>query len=223
MSINMRLPAILLVLGLANPAWADVNPNRQGAVIAHGTIMGFAFAFLFPLGAIIIRTSSFRGLVWIHAAIQAFAYLLALAGLGLGVYIAIYPDSQLTASNGHPIIGIIVVATLVFQPIGGLIHHYMYKKYHRRTIWAVTHVWWGRLIVTVGIINGGLGLMLSGNTIKGEIAYGVIAGVVWLIWMAVAVWGQLRSKGTPGETGEKAWAKSDAGSSPDRYNDRNGA
>ncbi len=31
---------------------------------------------------------------WTHAAIQAFAYLLALAGLGLGVYIAIYPDSQ---------------------------------------------------------------------------------------------------------------------------------
>ena len=110
---------------------------------------------------------------------------------------------QLTASNGHPIIGIIVVGTLVFQPISGLIHHYMYKKYQRRTAWAITHVWWGRLIVTVGIINGGLGLMLSGNTVKGEIAYGVIAGVVWLIWMAVAVWSQLRSKGIPGETGEK--------------------
>ena len=66
-------------------------------------------------------------------------------------------------------------------------------------------------------------LMLSGNTVKGEIAYGVIAGVVWLIWMAVAVWGQLRSKGTAGETGEKAWGQSDAGSSPDRYNDRNKA
>ena len=117
------------------------------------------------------------------------------------------------------------MGSLVFQPIGGLIHHYMYKKYQRRTIWAVTHVWWGRLILTAGIINGGLGLMLSGNTVKGEIAYGVIAGVVWLTWMAVAVWGQLRSRGTSGtgETGEKAWGQSDAGTSPDRYNDRNRA
>ena len=126
---------------------------------------------------------------------------------------------QLKASNGHPIIGIIVVGSLIFQPIGGLIHHYMYKKYHRSTIWAITHVWWGRIIVTVGIINGGLGLMLSGNTIKGEIAYGVIAGVVWLVWMAVAVWGHLRRRGTSGETGEKALGQSGTGSSPDRYKD----
>ena len=47
----------------ANSAWAQVNPIRHNAVIAHGTIMGFAFAFLFPLGAILIRTASFRGLV----------------------------------------------------------------------------------------------------------------------------------------------------------------
>lgn len=61
--------------------------------------------------------------------------------------------------------------------------------------------------------------MLSGNTVKGEIAYGVIAGVMWLIWMAVAVWGHLRSRGTSGETGENALGHSDAGSSPspDRY------
>lgn len=70
------------------------DPIRHNAVITHGTIMGFAFAFLFPLGAIIMRVASFRGLVWVHAGIQMFAYLLALAGLGLGVYIAIYPDSQ---------------------------------------------------------------------------------------------------------------------------------
>lgn len=56
--------------------------------------MGIAFVVLFPLGAIILRILSFRGLVWVHAAIQVFAYILAVAGLGLGVYIAIYPDSQ---------------------------------------------------------------------------------------------------------------------------------
>lgn len=73
--------------------------------------------------------------------------------------------------------------------------------------------------MTAGMINGGLGLMLSGNTVKGEIAYGVVAGVMWLIWMAAAVWAHLRSRGVSGETGEKALGQSDAGSSTDRHKD----
>lgn len=61
--------------------------------------------------------------------------------------------------------------------------------------------------------------MLSGNTVKGEIAYGVIAGVVWVTWVAVVVWSLLRSRGNSGETGEKAIGQSEAGSdnSTERY------
>ena len=61
--------------------------------------------------------------------------------------------------------------------------------------------------------------MLSANTVKGEIAYGAIAGTIWLVWMAVIVLSHVRSKGTSSqlETGEKVWGKSDAASSPDRY------
>ena len=49
--------------GPFNPVWATVSPDRYRAVIAHGYIMGFAFAVLFPFGAILIRTASFRKLV----------------------------------------------------------------------------------------------------------------------------------------------------------------
>lgn len=62
--------------------------------IAHGTIMGLAFVIVYPLGAILIRLLSFSGLVWVHAATQGFAYILALTGLGLGVYIALKPERQ---------------------------------------------------------------------------------------------------------------------------------
>ena len=171
------------------------------------------------------------------------AYVFALTGLGLGLYITIYPEAQVRqretpasdelweadgssdiqfkSTSGHPIIGLIVIGAFIFQPIGGLIHHYMYKKYPRRTMWAITHVWWGRIILTLGMINGGLGLMMSGyhqDTHKGEIAYGVIAGTMWLIWMAFAVRGHLRSKGAPGETGEKALGSTETEPSPERYN-----
>ena len=119
---------------------------------------------------------------------------------------------QLKASNGHPIIGITVVGALLLQAIGGILNHYVYKKHKKRTAVAIVHVWWGRVIVTLGIINGGLGLMLSGNTVKGEIAYGVIAGMIWLTWVVVVIWSQLRSRGTTAETGEKAFGDSVAGS-----------
>ena len=51
--------------------------------------------------------------------------------------------------------------------------------------------------------------MLSGNTVKGEIAYGVIAGVIWVIWLAVVVWSSLRTKSGLGETGWKAYGKTE--------------
>jgi len=43
------------------------------------------------------------------------------------------------------------------------------------------------------MINGGLGLKLAGNTKGGEIAYGVVAGVVAVIYAATA---GLKRKGT---------------------------
>ena len=64
------------------------------AIIAHGTIMAFTFVIVFPLGALLIRFASVKGLVWVHAAVQCFGYILAFTGLGLGVYIAIVPTFQ---------------------------------------------------------------------------------------------------------------------------------
>lgn len=61
----------------------------------------------------------------------------------------------------------------------------------------------------MGIINGGLGLQLAANSTKGEMAYGIVAGIIGLVWIAVifVVWfknrGVIRSE--LGETGKKVW------------------
>ena len=73
--------------------------KRDRAVIAHGTTMSLAFVLFFPIGAIIIRLFNFRGLVWVHVATQISAYMVALAGLGLGVYIAVTPSSEKLVSS----------------------------------------------------------------------------------------------------------------------------
>lgn len=51
--------------------------------------MGLAFAVLFPFGSTILRLFRFKGVVWIHGGWQLFAYVIALAGFGLGVWLAV--------------------------------------------------------------------------------------------------------------------------------------
>ncbi|KAL8796368.1 MAG: hypothetical protein Q9195_001275 [Heterodermia aff. obscurata] len=153
--------------------------------------MGFAFALLMPIGVFLIRLTSFKGLVWVHAGIQIFAYLAALAAFGLGAWMATV-TGQWVPSNGHPIIGTIVIGLLVLQPFLGYIHHLIYVREHKPTLWIYSHIWYGRALILVAVINAGLGLQLSGNTVKGEIAYGVIAGVMFLLYLAVLAFSYMK-------------------------------
>jgi hypothetical protein len=86
----------------------------------------------------------------------------------------------------HPIIGFIVASLFFMQPFFGFIHHRIYLKVRKSTWWGVAHVWLGRLILLLGIINGGLGLQAADNTVGGEIAYGVVAGVSFLAYLGVS-------------------------------------
>ena len=88
---------------------------------------------------------------------------------------------------------------MFFQPILGYIHHLFFVRSQKRTWWAVAHVWYGRALIILGAINGGLGLQLADDTTGGEIAYGVVAGVVFLVWFAVIVIRFLRGRGKPEE------------------------
>lgn len=63
----------------------------------------------------------------------------------------------------------------------------------------------GRLLITLGMINGGLGLLLSSNASRGDyIAYGVVAGVIWVAYIAIAAFGEVKDHGKAkgGEKGE---------------------
>jgi len=102
-------------------------------------------------------------------------------------------------NQAHPIIGIVVWVLLIFQPILGLLHHRYFKKYKRRTFWSHAHLWLGRIVITLGIVNGALGLDLANNSQSGLIAYSVIAAIVWVAWLGAAVYGEItrRHKAVP--------------------------
>ena len=69
-----------------------------------------------------------------------------------------------------------------------MLHHHYFtltgKKNYKRTL----HVWLGRILIALGIINGGMGIKLAANTTSGGIIYGVIAGVVFVVYVCAWYW-----------------------------------
>jgi hypothetical protein len=181
----------------ANSTFTEISgsePDTTKHLIAHGVLASLAFVIFFPAGSIAIRVASFPGVLWFHAAFQVFAYMTYTAAFGLGIWLALPVSGGHYISSYHAIIGIIVFCLIFFQPILGWMHHVLFKKYNHRTMWSYAHIWVGRIAITLGIINGGLGLLLASNSRDGEIAYGVVAGVMWCVWVAAAVWGEMRRK-----------------------------
>ncbi|KAI2472406.1 hypothetical protein F4781DRAFT_428377 [Annulohypoxylon bovei var. microspora] len=169
---------------------------------AHGIIAALCFAILFPAGAILMRIIPGRHAWWIHALFQVVAYILYIAAAALGIrlvqMIKIPPSGssllESSSTNAHPIIGLVILAVLFFQPPLGFIHHSKFKRLGRRTAWSHAHLWIGRLTLTLGVINGGLGLQLARASESVIIAYAVVAGIIWLIWVLVAVVGESRRR-----------------------------
>jgi hypothetical protein len=89
----------------------------------------------------------------------------------------------------HPIIGLVVFSLAWLQAIGGFLTHMLSTKDQIRTIVAHVHLWAGRILITLGMINGGLGMLFAGDATSGQyIAYGVVAGVMWVLFSGVSVW-----------------------------------
>lgn len=76
-----------------------------------------------------------------------------------------------------------------------------FKKDGRRTVWSYGHIWLGRIAITLGMVNGGLGLLLAEDApafvnfrpTRGQIVtYGVVAGIMWVLWVGAVVVGERR-------------------------------
>lgn len=81
---------------------------------------------------------------------------------------------------------------VVVQPVLGYLHHAAFKRLGRRQVWSHLHLWNGRLAITMGIINGGLGLMISRAPAHVTTAYIAVSAVMWVLWFCAAVFGECR-------------------------------
>lgn len=66
----------------------DVLKHQQRVMTAHGICMAVAFAFMLPFGSALLRLLTFRSTWIIHGAWNTTAYVVALAGFGMGVWLA---------------------------------------------------------------------------------------------------------------------------------------
>jgi hypothetical protein len=66
---------------------------------------------------------------------------------------------------------------MLLQPFFGIIQHRRYLATERQGTWTLIHRWYGRVLIIMGIINGGLGLQLAANTPAGKIVYSVLGGI----------------------------------------------
>lgn len=145
-----------------------------------------------PVAAILIRICTFRSVLWVHGGFMVISWLMSIIALGTGIWMAQFTGDM---RDPHAIIGFVVIGGCAMQPITGLIHHKLYKSHGRPNTATYPHVWMGRALITMGAINGGLGLNLAWNTPQGAIiGYGIGATIVWLTWMGVIFLTYTRAK-----------------------------
>jgi hypothetical protein len=98
-----------------------------------------------------------------------------------------------------------VVILLAIQPVFGWLHHAHYRKVGKRGAFSYIHVWYGRVLILLGIINGGLGLLLADRTSGAWlIAYCVVAAVVPSFYLSSIVFSFFRRPGEANKRPSKA-------------------
>ncbi|KAI0598252.1 hypothetical protein F4775DRAFT_592515 [Biscogniauxia sp. FL1348] len=154
---------------------------------AHGILMAIVMVVMYPLGSLLMPVF---GKWWLHGAWQVVAWLGMWAGFAIGVVLA--QRTGINFTTHHTNLGTAVVALFGVQPALGYLHHMQYVRSGSRGIVSHAHVWYGRALMVLGIVNGGLGLLLAGTGRSLVIAYSVVAAVVFAAYLAGAAFGEVR-------------------------------
>jgi hypothetical protein len=194
----------------SNPNGSDFGFDKSGLqnvkriVVVHAVLAALAWVIFIPLGAILLRLNIQSPIILkLHAACQIIAYLIFVVAAGMGIWIVRQASGRVDLfSDPHPIIGLVILAVALFQPLWGIIHHRKFKRALAawkagqstrkpgRTGFGRLHLWIGRILITLAIVNGGLGLRLTSESpfpppTSAKIAYAVVAAVMWLLYVII--------------------------------------
>ncbi|KAI1499872.1 hypothetical protein F5X99DRAFT_388496 [Biscogniauxia marginata] len=149
--------------------------KRDSAAVAHAVLMVLCFVGLYPFGVLVLRLGGWAR--W-HAANQGVALVLVIIGASLGFKISGTYNRTKNFNTAHQVIGILIFIFVFVQFALGFMHHRNFKKTQQPTKLAPIHIWLGRLIILMGVINGFLGFPLA---LSPDYNY-VLAGLVLFIF-----------------------------------------
>lgn len=136
--------------GVTSSSGAVVLPDQM-YITAHAAILALTFALLLPIGMVVLRVPA---LGWIpHAAVQTLGSVLAVAGLGIAVHMSLTSTPFRTFGFYHQIVGLVAISVLLLNFFLGLAHHLAFRRSGGRTPVTYVHLWTGRAVIPLGIIN----------------------------------------------------------------------
>lgn len=164
------------------------SSNTAQLMMAHGVIMALVMVFLYPLGSLLMPL---LGNWMVHGGLQMISFLLMWTGFGLGYVVS---RGTVGFTETHTILGTVVVSLFGIQPFLGVAHHMHFRKTGGRGIVSHVHIWYGRILMSLGVINGGLGLQLANTRRSYIIAYSVVAAVMFIAYSGAKAVGVARKK-----------------------------
>ncbi|KIV87088.1 hypothetical protein PV11_02658 [Exophiala sideris] len=191
---------------------AEFNRAKQ-ILIAHAVLASLVWVIFIPSLAILLRLDIQNPVVLrIHAVGQVLSYIIFVVAAGMGIWLAQKSSAYGIWDNPHPRLGLAILTIAFFQPIFGFVHHRIYKKRALekaagkatkapgRTAIGRIHLWVGRMLIFLAIINGGLGIRLASSspfqtdsqTRKAGIAYGSVAAVMVVLYLFCVVAFEIR-------------------------------
>ncbi|RMZ78797.1 hypothetical protein DV738_g3600, partial [Chaetothyriales sp. CBS 135597] len=193
--------------GMSSGSRSGGSSNITQVRVAHAILMSLVFLVLFPVAALTLYLPYAEKVRYIHGPLQLLSLTISIIGLALGVYLG-QKVNQLDAY--HQLIGYIVVAILIlFQPALGVLQHLHYRKTGTKSPMGIAHRWLGRIMIILGVVNGGLGFMQSGPVGSQNVpnysvvAYSIVAGVVLFLYLSILAATSFSAKHPRQQRGEK--------------------
>lgn len=174
--------------------------GRDWSALFHAVILVFCFVGLLPFGLVVLRVGNWPR--W-HAINQTIALIGIIVGFGLGVHISFKYNRSRNFNSPHQILGILVFVFMFAQFILGYLHHRMHKKNDgKASPLAPFHIWLGRTVMIMGVVNGFLGFPFALSPKYDFILLGlilvIVPAVVFLIlfksFFRKKIWGRKSSQ-----------------------------
>ncbi|RFU28520.1 hypothetical protein B7463_g7812, partial [Scytalidium lignicola] len=152
----------------------------------HAALMVLVFFGLMPFGVFLLRILNQPRF---HSWNMSTSAVLAIIGTGVGIYAGTMYNRSKNWNSPHQILGIIVILAMIGQFLLGFIHHRIYKRTFAPTKLAPYHIWLGRVVIPLGIINGFIGFP---QALNGKYDYALLALAICLIGIITFVYWRMQ-------------------------------